>query len=68
MCVEIVVGTLLLLLGWQCFRQASRARTSCSRLTAPRVRPYVEMPAVVTQTLGALLVLSGMALLSLSVF
>lgn len=66
--LEIIAGTLLLLLGWLCFRQASWARAGYSRLTAPRSRPYVEVPAVVTRTLGALLVLSGMALLSLAVF
>jgi len=64
---EVIAGTLLLILGLQCFGQASRVRAGYSASPAPRPRPYVEMPTV-TRTLGALLVLGGLALVALAAF
>ena len=62
--LEVIAGTLLLILGLQCFGQASRVRAGYSVSPAPRSRPHVEMPTIVNRTLGVLLVLSGLALLS----
>lgn len=59
--MEVIAGALLLILGWLCFGQASRMRA------APRTRPHVEMPKFIIKTLGALLALSGLALLALAV-
>lgn len=66
--LEVIAGTLLLILGLQCFGQASRARAGYSLSPAPRSRPHVEMPTVITRTLGALLVLSGLALMAFAAF
>ena len=66
--MEVIAGTLLLLLGWQCFGQASRVRAGYSVCPAPRSRPHVEMPRIINRTLGVLLVLGGLALLALAAF
>ena len=66
--LELIAGTLLLILGVQCFGQASRARAGYSLSPAPRSRPQVEMPTIITRTLGALSVLGGLALLTLAAF
>ncbi len=63
---EAIAGTLLLILGLQCFGQASRVRAGYSVSPAPRSRPYVELPPIINRTLGALLVLGGLALLTLA--
>lgn len=65
---EVIAGTLLLILGLQCFGQASRVRAGYSLSPAPRSRPHVEMPTIINKTLGALLVLGGLALLALAAF
>jgi len=62
--LEVIAGTLLLILGLQCFGRASRVRAGYSVSPAPRSRPHVEMPTIINRTLGVLLVLSGLALLS----
>jgi len=64
--LEVIAGTLLLLLGLQCFGQASRVRADYSACPAPRSRPHVEMPTVINRTLGVLLVLGGLSLLALA--
>ena len=66
--MEVIAGTLLLLLGLQCFGQASRVRAGYSLSPAPLSRPHVEMPTIITKTLGVLLVLSGLALMALAAF
>ena len=66
--LEVIAGTLLLLLGLQCFGQASRVRAGYSVSHAPRSRPHVEMPTIINRTLGVLSVLGGLALLALAAF
>jgi hypothetical protein len=66
--LEVIAGTLLLLLGLQCFGQASRVRADYSVSPAPRSSPHAEMPTIINRTLGVLLVLGGMALLALAAF
>lgn len=51
---EVVVGIMMLLLGWLCFRQLSRVSRA--------ERPLLTLRA----TLGLLLILSGAALLALT--
>lgn len=68
MMLELIAGTLLLILGWQCFGQVSRVRAGYSGRPAPRSRPHAEMPSIINQTLGVLLVLGGLALLALAAF
>lgn len=63
---ELVVGTMLLLLGWLCFSQASRGRRPGGITT--RARPDSEPPPLtVRAALGLLLILKGAALLTLAV-
>ena len=67
--LELFVGTLLLLLGWLCFDQASRVRTGHGVGHGPLTGTYGENPRmIVTAALGALLVLHGLALLALAAF
>ena len=67
--LELVVGTLLLLLGWLCFDQASRVRAGHGVGRGPLPGTYGEDPRmIVTAALGALLVLHGLALLALAAF
>jgi hypothetical protein len=64
---EIVVGTLLLLLGRLCLNQASQGRRPDGR--TPHTRPDSEGPPVsVRAALGLLLILKGAALLALGIF
>ena len=56
---EVVVGLLLLFLGWLCFKQVSQAR----RTYAFSERP----PMSVRAALGLLLMLGGAALLALAI-
>jgi uncharacterized membrane protein len=67
--LELAGGTLLLLLGWLCFGQASRVRAGYSIERGPLPGTYGEKPRmIVTAMLGALLVIHGLALLALAVF
>lgn len=67
--LELVGGTLLLLLGWLCFDQMSRVRAGGSTVRGTLSGAYGEQPRMaVTATLGALSVLHGLALLSLAAF
>ena len=64
---EFVVGTLLLLLGWLCFNQASQVHRTGG--ITPRTRPDSELPPLnVRAALGLLLILKGAALLTLAIF
>lgn len=64
---EFVVGTLLLLLGRLCLKQASQARRPDG--STPRTRPESERPSMtVRATLGLFLILKGAALLALGIF
>ena len=66
--LEVIAGTLLLILGLQCFGQASRVRAGYSLSPAPHSRPRVEMPTIINRTLGVLLVLGGLALPAFAAF
>lgn len=57
MMFEVVVGLMMLLLGWRCFKQVSHARPHSGW-----------SPINVRTTLGLLLILSGAALLALALF
>ncbi len=63
--LELIAGALLLILGGLCFGRAARMRAGQAGRPAPRL--HVEMPKVIVKTLGYLLTLSGLALLSLAV-
>ena len=65
--LELVGGTLLLLLGWLCFDQTSRMRAGFGRERGPLPRAHGGTPRlVVTAALGALLFINGLALLALA--
>jgi hypothetical protein len=64
---EFVVGTLLLLLGWLCLKQASQARRP--GVSTAHARPDSELsPMSARAALGLLLILKGAALLALAIF
>jgi hypothetical protein len=64
---EIVVGTLLLLLGWLCLNQTSQGPRPGGR--TPHTRPESEGPPLTARaTLGLFLILKGAALLALGIF
>lgn len=66
---ELVGGTLLLLLGWLCFDQTSRARAGHGFERGPLPSADGEHPRMlVTVMLGALLIIHGLALLALAAF
>lgn len=67
--LEIVVGSLLLFLGWLCFGHVSRVRALYSTERSPRSRFYGEKPPMIFAfALGVLFVLDGLALLALTAY
>lgn len=62
---EIVVGTLLMFLGWLCLERVRRERARHPTGGLAHAGPYEEKPLMLIPTvLGVLLLLDGLALLA----